>query len=303
MQTDELRAELAELARDVDPFTPALPAIPRRVARRRVAQMSIISVIVIGLVAGAIATTRSNGDHVNVAGHPKQVTIKELPRIDALVALRTGADVAAVGGILDATDVVEHYAKLPPNAFRTTGSFEEQLRLYPNLESFARAYGNAVILGVELDRSVANSIGDLRKAVGHAASVTEYSSLKGRAAYDDVEIFMTVKACAGEIDAVRAALGRDPDVVSYRFVSKTDALAEFRKLFKDEPDLIKNTKADALPISFQLRVRDDVLPSTVSARYQHVAGVKTVSTAGNPFAADQGFSSDTGGSSACSPAP
>ena len=73
MQTDELRAELAELAREVDDFPEELASIRKRVARRRAASTSAIAVLVVGLIGGTIATTRSNGDHVRVAGHPKQI--------------------------------------------------------------------------------------------------------------------------------------------------------------------------------------------------------------------------------------
>ena len=287
MQTDELRAELAELAREVDPFPEDLAAIRRRVARRRVAGASIAVVLVVGLIAGVVATTRSDGDHVRVAGHPKQITIEKLPRIDALVAFparATDADIASVKGILDSSDPVVQYATLPPNFFAVFGVGNDNPQVSPNLRSFARIYGRSLILGVELDRSVAHAMQQLAIAVGKGAAVKDLGSLKGRAPYDDVEIFMQVKACAAQIDAVRTAVERDPDVESFQFFSKEDALNEFKKLFHDEPVLIEGTTADALPTSFRLKLRYGVLPWPLATRYEHLSGVRGVMTPANPFA-------------------
>jgi hypothetical protein len=273
MQTDELRAELAELAREVDPFPEDLAAIRRRVTRRRVAGASVAVVLIVGLIAGAIATTRSSGDHINVAGHPKEVTVTAMPRIDVTVTLpaqASDASVTRVKGVLDSTAVVRNYARFP----RKTVAFL----------ILGKAFAHSIVLGVELDRSVVDGLQQLTAAVGSAATVTAFDLPKGRAAYDDVDIFMQVNACSAQIDAVRGALERDSDVESFRFFSKKDALNEFKKLFQDEPTLIENTTAASLPTSFRLRLRDGVLPGAIASRYEHRSGVKQVNTPANPLA-------------------
>src|SRR3984885_15962533 len=124
MHTDELRAELAELAREVDAFPEDLAAVRRRVARRRVASASVALVLVVGLVAGGIALTRPGSNHVNVAGQPKSTNISALPRVDALVALpaqATGTDITNVQQILDSTPVVDAYATIPRRFFTANG--------------------------------------------------------------------------------------------------------------------------------------------------------------------------------------
>jgi hypothetical protein len=289
MQTDELRAELAELAREVGEFPEDLAAIRKRVARRRVATTSVVVVLIVGLIAGVIATTRSGGDRVRVAGHPKQVTITELPRIDALVTLPANASEAAVTrvkAILDTTAVVRNYAPLSRKAlaFLIRG----------------RAFGNSVVLGVELDRSVGDGLRQLTSAVGSTATVKTFDATTGRPVDDDVEIFMRVNACNGQIDAVRRALERDRDIVAFQFLSKNDALREFRRLFADEPSLIENTTAASLPASFRLRVRDGVLPSKIAGRYAQLAGVKNTIARANPFAAETPSASRNNDRSACS---
>lgn len=292
MQTDELRAELAELAREVDPFPEELAAIRHRVARRRVASTSVALVLIVGLIAGVIATTRSSGDHVRVAGHPKQVTVTALRRIDALVTLPApakDADITRVMATLDATGVVRNYARIPRKtvAFLTLG----------------KASRNSVVLGVELDRSVVDRLRQLAVAVGSSARVKAFDIPKGRPVDDDVEIFMRVKACNAQIDAVRRAVERDRDIVSFQFLSKEDALREFRRLFSDEPSLIKNTTAASLPTSFQLRVRDEVSPSAVASRYAHLAGVKNTIARANPFAGETPFTPPNEDQSACASKP
>ncbi|MDQ1511394.1 MAG: cell division transport system permease protein [Actinomycetota bacterium] len=304
MQTDELRAELAELAREVDPFTEDLPAIRRRVARRRVAGASVAAVLIVGLTAGAIATTRSSGDHVNVTGRPKAVAVAKLARVDALVVLpvrATTADIARVKDILDSTNVVESYATLP-SAFVSLWSGGSP-QTSPNLRSFSRTYGHSVILGVELDRTATDGVRQLTVAVGSAATVKNFADLSRRSAFDDVEIFMRVNACVAEIDAVRIAVERDPDVESFRFFSKEDALKEFKRLFKDQPSLIENTTASSLPTSFRLRVRDGVLPWAIANRYEHLAGVKGTIVRANPFAGGTSSTPRNEDRSACTRTP
>src|SRR5260221_14644400 len=63
----------------------------------------------------------------------------------------------------------------------------------------------------------------------------------------ELEIFMQVKASQRQIDAVQASLDTDKkggtkaEVKSYRFLTKEDALKEFRKLCADERVLVENT--------------------------------------------------------------
>jgi cell division transport system permease protein len=57
------------------------------------------------------------------------------------------------------------------------------------------------------------------------------------------------EATTAEIDAVRAELAANPDVKSYRFVSKEDALVEMKKKF---PDLANNLARNPLPQSYRV---------------------------------------------------
>ena len=100
----------------------------------------------------------------------------------------------------------------------------------------------------------------------------------------ELEIFMQVKASPSQIAKVKAALDQDrkggvnAKVKSYRFFTKQDALKEFRKLFQDEPVLVENTTADALPTSFRVVPTKPQLTVTIAKEFENVPGVKAINT-------------------------
>jgi cell division transport system permease protein len=97
---------------------------------------------------------------------------------------------------------------------------------------------------------------------------------------DDVrlEVFMNVDATDEQIKGVRTALSNDPDVKSFHFVDKAGALAEFKRLFQKDPDLVANTRAADLPTSFRIAPKTAELTDTVRRRYRVSAGVESVVT-------------------------
>jgi cell division transport system permease protein len=103
----------------------------------------------------------------------------------------------------------------------------------------------------------------------------------------ELEIFMQVKASSRQIDAVKTSLDTDrgsgtclgkSEVKSYRFFTKDDALREFRKLFQDEPVLVENTTADALPTSYRVVPCKPELTEIIRKEFTNVPGVKGVNT-------------------------
>jgi len=100
----------------------------------------------------------------------------------------------------------------------------------------------------------------------------------------ELEIFMQVKASDRQIKTVRASLDADKlggakaEVKSYRFFTKQDALKEFKKLFADEPVLVENTTADALPTSFRVVSVKPELTATIAQEFENVPGVKGINT-------------------------
>lgn len=105
------------------------------------------------------------------------------------------------------------------------------------------------------------------------------------------EVFMIVKATDQQIEGVRAKLAKDPDVKSFKYFDKQAAFREFKKIFKDDPDLVKNITASALPPSFRVVPRKAELTEVVQRRYENEPGVDQVST---PAEALQGLLDATG---------
>ena len=120
MQTDELRAELAELAREVDAFPEDLGAVRRRVARRRVAER--VGRAWCSWPVSSRAASRSPGRPVTSStspATPSRRTIARLPRVDALVVLPQNAHRATTSPRSTASSTppraVEGYATVPRN--------------------------------------------------------------------------------------------------------------------------------------------------------------------------------------------
>src|SRR5260370_6329107 len=67
-----------------------------------------------------------------------------------------------------------------------------------------------------------------------------------------LEAFMKVDATKQQINDVNAGLKSDADVKSFTYINKNAALAEFKRIFRKDPELARNVTADALPTSFRI---------------------------------------------------
>lgn len=95
-----------------------------------------------------------------------------------------------------------------------------------------------------------------------------------------LEIFMEVKATDQQIEDVSKQLGADPDVDHFRYLSKQDAYEEFKRIFADRPDLVKDITPEALPASFRVAPRTAELTPRVQRTYEPTPGVDEVATPG-----------------------
>lgn len=93
-----------------------------------------------------------------------------------------------------------------------------------------------------------------------------------------LEAFMQVHATEQQIADVRAALDKDPEVKSFTFLDKDAAFAEFKEIFRKEPDLVKNINASSLPTSFRIAPAQAELTEGIQRRYQAMSGVDEVAT-------------------------
>ncbi len=94
-----------------------------------------------------------------------------------------------------------------------------------------------------------------------------------------LEIFMGVHAGQNQIDAVRDDLSKSKDVKTFKFLTKNDALKEFKKIFANQPSLVENVKADVLPTSFRVTPVTAELTAQVKNSFKNRPGVDEVVTA------------------------
>jgi cell division transport system permease protein len=93
-----------------------------------------------------------------------------------------------------------------------------------------------------------------------------------------LEIFMNVDATDQQIGDVRTALEGDSEVKSFKFFDKEAALEEFKRIFRKDPDLVKNITADALPTSFRIVPLRAELTDNIQRRFDVEPGVDDVAT-------------------------
>jgi len=94
----------------------------------------------------------------------------------------------------------------------------------------------------------------------------------------ELEIFMDLEAGEKQIEEVRRQLEADEDVRRFRFLTKEDAYNEFKRIFRDEPELIESMTPDALPTSFRVAPTEAELTEQVKRRFESVSGVDEVIT-------------------------
>ena len=95
----------------------------------------------------------------------------------------------------------------------------------------------------------------------------------------EFEIFMNPDATSPQTKAVQSALSADSDVLRFRYLSKDDAYKLFKRLFKDQPDLVSTVSARNLPESYRVAPRKAELTAAVAGRYRVLPGVDSVETA------------------------
>ncbi|MFN8037103.1 MAG: permease-like cell division protein FtsX [Acidimicrobiia bacterium] len=95
------------------------------------------------------------------------------------------------------------------------------------------------------------------------------------------EIFLRVDVTDNQKADVRAALDKGKagggPIKSYRYLTHEDALKEFKRLFRDDPDIANSvTDATVLPESFRLKFKDAKLAAPVAQQYRIMPGVGSV---------------------------
>jgi hypothetical protein len=279
MQSSDLHRELQELADELGPFESDLHGLRARERRRTIIRRVSALAVVIVLVAGAVAlvASRNGNKHRVIVENPAKVQpLAQLRRAEYLI----GPATPGVQNALESSSAVAHYSRVtglsgrgvPLSALRSLSS-----------SCVLEAPAYAVETTVPAAASPPAGLPDGTRVVNLAGAGLPDDPPS--AAFTDAppqtangpEIFMKADAAPSEVAAVRAALNTDPVVASIRFLDHNDALAEFKRIFADQPALVQSTKAADLPESFRITTQTTKHTDSLQ-RYTSMPGVDTIIT-------------------------
>lgn len=115
-------------------------------------------------------------------------------------------------------------------------------------------------------------------AVGFSRARAEGQRIQQQAGI--VKVFLQETASEQEVNALRIDLERNPDVESVEFVSKSDALARAKELFKDSPGVMENLPGNPFPASLDAKLADPTRMEAVASTMEGQPGVDDVGTGG-----------------------
>jgi cell division transport system permease protein len=94
-------------------------------------------------------------------------------------------------------------------------------------------------------------------------------------------IFMQPDIQPAQRAALQESLKKNPEVKRFQYVSKTEAFEDFKRLFRDQPEMIDAVNADILPTSFKVVPVNPDIASIKAMRetYKNDAGVYQVVSA------------------------
>jgi cell division transport system permease protein len=93
----------------------------------------------------------------------------------------------------------------------------------------------------------------------------------------EVTIFLEEGVTKEQRDDIKNKLESDDLVQVVTYESRDEAFKRFKELFKDSPDLVNNVKAEALPESFRVKLKDPERYQSMNERYAEADGVDRVS--------------------------
>jgi cell division transport system permease protein len=87
--------------------------------------------------------------------------------------------------------------------------------------------------------------------------------------YDKVQvsIFLADDVTDEQRSAIEARLDESTEVESYLYESKEEAYARFQQQFSQQPELVENTPADALPESFRVELKNPERYAVIAAEF------------------------------------
>jgi cell division transport system permease protein len=92
------------------------------------------------------------------------------------------------------------------------------------------------------------------------------------------EVFMNVDATSNQTTSVSEAIRGDSRVRAVQYINKQQALDEFKRLTKDNPQLYSDIDASSLPASFRVAPKKAELTNALADQFKSLPGVQDVVT-------------------------
>jgi cell division protein FtsX len=231
--------------------------------RVRIAAVLVVVVGVVGL-GSASAVAATDADEVSLEDLPTRKANAEV----FMTVAASHAQIRRVERAVARSELVERYAFLDKPA-----AYQEFKRIFRNDPDLIRKT-SAADLPVSFRLQLAR-LSDRQRAVeefSRLPGVDKVGVIKTKeevrrmlagavalcaAPTRTFEVFMNVQTTPGEVAAVRAAIEGRPGVVRFEYLDKPAAYQEFKRIFRNDPDLIRKTSAADLPESFRVEVQRD----------------------------------------------
>ncbi len=85
---------------------------------------------------------------------------------------------------------------------------------------------------------------------------------------DEIRVFLRDNVTTEEVQSMKTFIGKMGEVKSVRFISKEEAMQEYRQMFKGQDEMLNEIEGNPLPASFRVRMTDPKYNSVVAARIQ-----------------------------------
>lgn len=127
----------------------------------------------------------------------------------------------------------------------------------------------AVVLVIAVSLYLIGGVVLLRFAVNRAIALRTHNV--------EVAVFLAPDVTPDLRKEIEGELNAMPEVEQVIYESKKEAFRRFKELFREQPELVRNTTAEALPESFRVKLEDPKKFAVVRDRLQGRPGIDTIS--------------------------
>jgi cell division transport system permease protein len=95
---------------------------------------------------------------------------------------------------------------------------------------------------------------------------------------DEIRVFLKDDVTTEERESLERFIRKMDEVKSARYVSKEQALEDFKNMYKDQADMLKQIEGNPLPAEFKIRMKDPKFNRVVAKRLQSRPEISTDSS-------------------------